>query len=55
MMENFQFAAITLMTLMTVALAIWMPRHLNDDKVLNRSRWMMAAGLALLGIHFLIH
>ena len=54
MMENFQFAAITLMTLMTVALAIWMPRHLNDDKVLNRSRWMMAAGLALLGIHFVI-
>lgn len=54
MMENFQFAAITLMTLMTLALAFWMPSHLNDDKVLNRSRWMMAAGLALLGIHFVI-
>ena len=54
MMENYQFTAVTLMTLMTLSLAIWMPRRLNDDKVVNRSRWLMAGGLALLGAQFAI-
>ena len=54
MMDNMQFTAVILMTLMTVALAAWMPRRLYYDKVANRSRWLMAAGLALLGVQFAI-
>ena len=54
MMGNMQFTAVMLMTLMTVALALWMPRRLYYDKVANRSRWLMAAGLALLGVQFAI-
>ena len=54
MMGNMQFTAVMLMTLMTVALAAWMPRRLYYDKVVNQSRWLMAAGLALLGVQFAI-
>ena len=52
MVENMQFTAVMLMALMTVALAFWMPRRVNDDRVVNRSRWLMVAGLALLGLQF---
>lgn len=52
MVENMQFTAVMLMALMTVALAFWMPRRVNDDRVVNRSRWLMAGGLALLGVQF---
>lgn len=47
-----QFTAVTLMTLMAVALIAWMPRRLYYDKVANLSRWLMVAGLALLGVQF---
>ena len=47
-----QFTAIMLMTLMTVALTVWMPQRLVEDRVANRSRWLLAAGLALIGVQF---
>ena len=52
MIGNMQFTAVTLMTLMAVALIAWMPRRLYYDKVANLSRWLMVAGLALLGVQF---
>ena len=52
MVENMQFTAVMLMALMTVALAFWMPRRVNYNRVANRSRWLMASGLALLGLQF---
>ena len=52
MVEQMQFTAVMLMSLMTVALTLWMPRRLTEDRVVNRSRWLMVAGLALLGLQF---
>ena len=54
MVEHMQFAAVTLMTLMAVALAIWMPKRVSDDCVVNRSRWLMVAGLVLIATQFLV-
>ena len=54
MVEHMQFAAVTLMTLMAVALALWMPKRVSDDCVVNRSRWLMVAGLALISTQFLV-
>ena len=54
MVEHMQFAAVTLMTLMAVALAIWMPKRVSDDRVVNRSRWLMVAGLVLIATQFLV-
>ena len=52
MVEDMQYTGVMLMALMTMALAFWMPKWLNDDRVVNRSRWLMAGGLALLGMKF---
>lgn len=52
MVEDMQYTGVMLMALMTMALAFWMPKWLNDDRVVNRSRWLMAGGLALLGMQF---
>ena len=54
MVEHMQFAAVMLMTLMAVALAIWMPKRVSDDRVVNRSRWLMVAGLVLIATQFLV-
>ena len=54
MVEHMQFAAVWLMTLMAVALAIWMPKRVSDDHVVNRSRWMMVAGLVMIATQFLV-
>ena len=54
MVEHMQFAAVMLMTLMAVALAIWMPKRVSDDCVVNRSRWLMVAGLVLIATQFLV-
>ena len=47
-----QFTAVMLMTLMTMSLTLWMPRRLTYDRVTNRSRWFLAAGLTLIGVQF---
>jgi len=51
--ELMQFSAILLMVLLTLKLLALPPRALNDSRV-NKSRWMMAAGSALLGTQFLL-
>ena len=47
-----QFTAVTMLSLMAIALVAWLPRRVSRDKVANRSRWLMAAGLALLVVQF---
>lgn len=47
-----QFTAVMLMTLMTMSLTLWMPQRLTYDRVTNRSRWFLVAGLALIGVQF---
>ena len=52
MMGEMQFTAVTMLSLMAIALVAWLPRRVSHDKVANRSRWLMAAGLALLVVQF---
>ena len=52
-MEQIQFAAIVLMLLLTLKLVL-LPAKAMDNFIVNRSRWVMAVGLALLAIHFLL-
>ena len=49
-----QFTAMTMLSLMAIALVAWLPRSVSKDKVTNRSRWLMAGGLGLLGVQFLL-
>ncbi len=53
-MREMQFSAMVLMTLLTVTLIVLLPRQVALNKVLNRSRWLMAAGTALMAIQFLL-
>ncbi len=43
-----------LMSLLTVTLIVLLPRQVALNKVLNRSRWLMAGGTALMAIQFLL-
>ena len=52
MMGEMQFTAVTMLSLMAIALVAWLPRRVSHDKVANRSRWLMASGLALLVVQF---
>lgn len=52
MIKEMQFTAVMLMTLMTMSLTLWMPQRLTYDRVTSRSRWFLAAGLALIGVQF---
>ncbi|MBQ6379021.1 MAG: helix-turn-helix transcriptional regulator [Prevotella sp.] len=51
-MGEMQFTAVTMLLLMAIALVAWLPRRVSHDKVANRSRWLMAGGLALLVVQF---
>ena len=52
-MKQVQFAAIVLMVLLTLKL-LMMPRKVSVNASMNKSRWLMTAGVALLGIQFLL-
>lgn len=54
MIGNMQFAAIVVLTLLTLELAFMLSLRGKMDSVPNRSRWMMAAGTALLAAQFLL-
>ena len=49
-----QFSAVTMLSLLAIALVAWLPRSVSQDKVTNRSRWLMAGGLGLLAVQFLL-
>lgn len=53
-MKEMQFTAVVLMMLMALTLAILLPRRVVEDRVANRSRWLMTAGLTLIAVQFLI-
>ena len=53
-MKEMQFTAVVLMMLMALTLATLLPRRVVEDRVANRSRWLMAAGLTLIAMQFLI-
>ena len=53
-MKEMQFAAVMMMTLMSLALIMLLPNRIREDRVANRSRWLMTTGLVLIGVQFLI-
>lgn len=54
MTRNLQFSAAFLLTLLTVTLVVMALRRDKGDGVPNRSRWMMASGMALASVQFLL-
>lgn len=53
-MKEMQFSAVLLMTLMALALVLFLPRRVSENRVANRSRWLMTGGHMLIGVQFLI-
>lgn len=53
-MKEVQFSAVVLLLVLSALLAFQMPGKVRDDKVTNRSRWLMSGGLALLAVQFLL-
>jgi len=53
MVEKMQFAALVLLTLLTLTLVL-LPRRVVIDAVPSRSRWMMACGTGVLALQFLL-
>lgn len=53
-MKELQFTAVVMLSLMTLALILLLPGKVSRDRVANLSRWLMASGLAILDIQFLI-
>lgn len=54
MMEQMQFCAMVLMALLTLTLALPLPKRVVHGTLLNRSRWLMAGACALLFVQFLL-
>lgn len=53
-MSEVQFTAVVLLSLMALALVMLLPSYVGRDRVMNRSRWLMTAALALLAVQFLL-
>ncbi len=53
-MVEIQFSMILMMSLLTLALVMLMPRRVADDTIINRSRWLMAGGTALTAVQFVL-
>ncbi len=53
-MSEVQFTAVVLLSLMALSLVLLLPSYVGRDKVMNRSRWLMTAALALLAVQFLL-
>ena len=52
-MKQMQFAAIVMMTLLTLKLLL-LPNRLTGKNIVNRARWLMAAGISLLDVQFIL-
>lgn len=50
---NTQFTAVIVLTLLTLVLAV-LPQRAARQRVVDRSRWLMAAGTGLLAVQFLL-
>ena len=53
-MKEMQLIAVVLTAMMALALMTLLPPKVKEDGAANRSRWMMTAGLLLLGVQFLL-
>ena len=53
-MKEMQFTAIVLTVLMTGVLVFLLPGRVTDDRVTNRSRWLMALAFILTGLQFFL-
>ena len=49
-----QFTAMVLMSMLTLTLVFLLPRRAERDRSFVRSRWLMAGGMALLAVQFLL-
>lgn len=54
MLGEVQFAAIFSLVLMIIPLVTLLPHWVSENKICNRSRWLMVAGLCVLLIHFVL-
>ena len=52
--SNFQFTAICFMAFFTLLLCILMLRRGGMEGEVNRSRWLLAGGTAVLAVQFLL-
>ena len=53
-MEEMQFAAIVLMSILTLTLVFLLPKQATKNVVISFSRWLMAGGTALLTVQFFL-
>ena len=53
-MEEMQFAAIVLMSILTLTLVFLLPKQATKNVVISYSRWLMAGGTALLTVQFFL-
>ena len=53
-MEDMQFAAIVLMSILTLTLVFLLPKQATKNVVISFSRWLMAGGTALLTVQFFL-
>jgi len=53
-MREVQLIGVVLTAMMALALMTLLPPKVKEDRTANRSRWMMTAGLLLLGVQFLL-
>lgn len=53
-MEEMQFAAIVLMSILTLTLVFLLPKQATRNVVISYSRWLMAGGTALLTVQFFL-
>ena len=53
-MKEMQLTGTVMMTLMALSLAMLLPRRVKEDRVANRSRWLLTVGLSLIAVQFLL-
>lgn len=53
-MKEMQMTAMVLTLVMATILMLMIPSEVNNDRVRNRSRWLMTSGLLLLSLQFLL-
>jgi AraC-like DNA-binding protein len=53
-MKEMQLTGIVMMSLMALTLVTLLPRRVKDDRVANRSRWLLTVGLSLIAVQFLV-
>ena len=53
-MKEMQLTGTVMMALMALTLATFLPHRVKEDRVANRSRWLLTAGLSLIAVQFFV-